>query len=137
MLLSNGNQAISQYEAYQNALGVRSISFFRPQVYPGGALDERLSTLASPLVAIGSFDGNIRMISTLSYKVAFVFPCIHPHEMEHIGVNHSDGINDVVMNVEVLDQGTSEEDEGSTLMSFTTNQNNSSTDYKSSAYSTK
>jgi hypothetical protein len=62
----------AQFEAYQHALGVRNIC------YP------RWSTVASPLplVAVGSYDGKVRLLSARSWQVAFVLPLCHPGQMD-------------------------------------------------------
>jgi hypothetical protein len=89
---------IAQYEAYQNALGIRTLSFHRPSV----TLDESTGDVVmghknSPLLAVGSYDGNVRMLSTHSWNVAFVFPTTHPNMM-------MPGLaNDIVTTVEVLE----------------------------------
>jgi WD40 repeat protein len=86
---------MAQYEAYQNALGIRTIAFHRPD-------DPVTAAAASPicpsqLLAIGSYDGQIRLLSSRSWKLAFVLPLVHPSEM----VDCLRG--DVVMTVEVIE----------------------------------
>ncbi len=127
-------QVLMQYEAYQNALGVRSVAYFRPNSVPG-VEDEQLSNLPSPLLAVGSFDGNVRMLSTMSYKVAFVYPCVHPNEMMPTAINNN---SEVVMNVEVLDASNGNSSVVSaTNLDDSMTEANASVDMKSSAYSTK
>lgn len=43
--------------------------------------------LPHPLLAVGSYDGNVRLLSTRSWAVAFVLPACHPSEMPSI-LNH-------------------------------------------------
>ena len=77
-------QVLSQYEAYQNALGIRSLAFHRPPVALDAAGDVDVSgstCFSSPLLAIGSYDGSVRLLSTHSWSVAFVFPATHPGDM--------------------------------------------------------
>lgn len=72
-------QVVAQYEAYQNALGIRSMSFHRPPSTLDGASIGVVSN--SPLLAVGSFDGSVRLLSTHSWQVAFVLPCSLPGDM--------------------------------------------------------
>lgn len=116
---------LSQYEAYQNALGIRSLSFHRPAI----SLDDAGEIVASscqssPLLAIGSYDGNVRLLSTHSWNVAFVFPTTHPNDMMP-GMG-----NDVITTVEVL-----ETDEANMSKAF--DDSVSLNDSVSSTYSTK
>lgn len=122
-------QVLAQYEAYQNALGIRSLAFHRPPVVLNEAGDVDTSSVgacpSSPLLAVGSYDGNVRLLSTHSWSVAFVFPAAHPNDM-------MPGLaNDVTTTVEVL-----ESDEVATL---TTGFDDSVSlnDTISSTYSTK
>lgn len=70
---------VAQYEAYQNALGIRLLSFHRPVSTLGAAGAGGVS--GSPLLAVGSYDGNVRLLSTHSWQVAFVLPCSLPGDM--------------------------------------------------------
>jgi hypothetical protein len=61
---------VSSLEAYENALGIRRVSFPPKQG-------------SSPsLMAIASFDGKIRFMSTRSWQVAFAVSCKHPKDMD-------------------------------------------------------
>lgn len=68
------------YEAYQSALGIRHVSFIRPSLFFMATTVERTTSTSSmtALVAIGSYDGNIRLLSTRSWELAFVLPLMHP-----------------------------------------------------------
>ena len=68
------------YEAYQHALGIRHVSFIRESLYSFATLVDRAESAArmTALVAIGSYDGNIRLLSTRSWELAFVLPLLHP-----------------------------------------------------------
>ncbi len=37
-----------------------------------------------PLYAVGSYDGNVRLISTRTWEVAFVLPATNPSEMSSV-----------------------------------------------------
>ncbi len=92
---------MTQFEAYQNALGIRTISFHRPN----DEVSCQLSPLCpSQLLAVGSYDGHVRLLSTRSWKLAFDLPACHPAEM----VEYMRG--DVVMTVEVIENDTTETD---------------------------
>jgi hypothetical protein len=72
------------YEAYQNALGIRSIGLCKPLPTHLGAL-----AAASPeckFIALGSFDGKVRLMSVYSWQVAFALPLLHPRDMD-VGFN--------------------------------------------------
>lgn len=74
-------QLISSLEAYENALGIRRV-LFPPK--PG----------SSPsLMAIASFDGQIRFMSTRSWQVAFTVSCKHPKDMDSTLVNKENSLN--------------------------------------------
>lgn len=77
------------YEAYQNALGIRIPSvFYKPlkqydnQMETDDSINSSASSPSAHLMAIGSFDGKIRLISMLSWQLAFVFPLCHPRDMD-------------------------------------------------------
>ena len=118
-------QVLAQYEAYQNALGIRSMAFHRPAVTLDAAGDvEKCTNVSSPLLALGSYDGVVRLLSTHSWSVAFVFPATHPSDM-------MPGLaNDVTTTVEVLE----EEDRG---VGRVGDDSASLNDSISSSYSTK
>jgi hypothetical protein len=97
-------QIVTQFEAYQNALGIRTIAFHRPDSLPSGTL-----ICPSQLLAIGSFDGQIRLLSSRSWKLAFVLPLTHPSEM-------ADCLRgDVVMTVEVIEAEHGSTDTGASF----------------------
>ena len=60
---------LCQYEPYSNALGVRSFAFYRNPFTP------------SPLLALGSYDNTLRLISTRTWELAFELPLLHPSEL--------------------------------------------------------
>lgn len=75
------------YEAYQNALGIRSLAlghFSSFSVYhnitAANALTAQHAT--SSLIAIGSFDGSIRCITMFSWQVLLTLPLVHPRDMD-------------------------------------------------------
>ena len=77
-------EPVASYEAYTGALGVRLVSF-------GG-----------PLLAVGSYDGKVRLLSTRSWQVAFVLPLVHPRELDvgqdggvELAVETLDGVSSV------------------------------------------
>jgi len=81
---------IVSYEAYQNALGIRIPSVFyksltkqfENQIENEDSMNSLASSPSAHLMAIGSFDGKIRLISMLSWQLAFVFPLCHPRDMD-------------------------------------------------------
>jgi WD40 repeat protein len=80
-------EVVAFYEAYQQALGLRQVVFHR------GAQG---TTPICPLVALGSYDGKVRLLSTTHWQTAFILNLTHPKNM--VG-----GIgNDVITTVEVL-----------------------------------
>jgi WD40 repeat protein len=86
---------VTVYEAYTQALGLRQTVFHRPAAP---------MTEMCPLVALGSYDGNVRLVSSTHWKAAFVLPCAHPKDMEG-------GIDDgCVPTVELI--GNNGEDDG-------------------------
>lgn len=98
------------------------MSFHRPPVTLD-AEGDIVNCGGSPLLAVGSYDGNVRMLSTHSWNVAFLFPSAHPSDM-------MGGLaNDVVTTVEVLesDEGGSQRFDDSASVN----------DSISSSYSTK
>ena len=76
------------------------MSFHRPAV-DLDADGDIVPSLGSPLVAIGSYDGNARLLSTHSWNLAFVLPATHLADM-------MPGLaNDVTTTVEVLENDES------------------------------
>ena len=75
-------EIVGQYEAYQSALGIRSFCFFRPT---GQRLTITTAKSSAQLMAIGSYDGKVRLLSIRSWQPAFVLPLVHPREMD-VGV---------------------------------------------------
>lgn len=68
-------EIIANYEAYVNALGVRSLHFYR-NISVGS------SSLAMQLLAVASFDGKVRFLTMQSWQVSLVFPLTHPRDMD-------------------------------------------------------
>lgn len=61
----------ASFEAYQHALGVRSLSFYRPPI----SISQSLSSDAfssEQLMAVGSYDGKVRLLSMRSWQVSFI-----------------------------------------------------------------
>lgn len=85
------------FEAYQNALGIRCLGIFRP---PYMAAQENVDNVISTsnLIAIGSFDSKIRLMTMFTWQVALTLPLIHPRDM---GVGLIDAENPVVTKVEL------------------------------------
>lgn len=77
------SQCLATYEAYQNALGIRSVALCKP--LPSFASAATV-TAAAPgeckFVALGSFDGKVRLLSMHSWQLAFALPLLHPRELE-------------------------------------------------------
>jgi hypothetical protein len=92
-------QLVASLEPYQNALGAKSFASYdlpttntstttTANVATDVTTTEATSTatvsrasLAARLVAVGSYDGKVRLISTDSWKIAFILPLIDPHAM--------------------------------------------------------
>ena len=87
-------QCLANFEAYQNALGIRCLGLCKPlpplthSVPPSPASGAAVSD-NSKFLALGAFDGKVRLISAYSWQVAFVLPLTHPREME-AGFNSQD-----------------------------------------------
>ena len=64
-------QVIASYEAYEHALGVRSVNFYRMSVQGQGQgqVSYADALASSQLMAVGSYDGRIRLLSTRSWQV--------------------------------------------------------------------
>lgn len=95
---------ISSFEPYQNALGVRSLAFqkraapFKQSSSPFdssfpasdmlSSADDTLSTVQprgnASLLALGSFDGKVRVLSPRSWELAYVLPLIHTKELANV-----------------------------------------------------
>ena len=83
------------YEAYENALGIRNLLF--PRVVDRDALT------VSNLLAVTSYDGVIRLLSPVCWRVAFVLPMVHPREMKPgFGAEEGGSSSGVVTKVEIL-----------------------------------
>lgn len=81
-----------QFEAYQNALGIRQISMFN-------SLTPALVSDPNPhcsLMAIGSFDGSIRIMTLFSWLIVYTLPLVHCKEIES-----ANKIDNLVTKVEV------------------------------------
>ena len=50
----------------------------------GGDGEAEPVQMPHPLLAVGSYDGNVRLLSARSWAVAFVLPACHPSEMPAI-----------------------------------------------------
>jgi hypothetical protein len=103
------------------------MAFHRPAVTldaAGGGVSTSSGLASSPLLAVGSYDGNTRLLSTHSWNVAFVFPAAHPSDMM------PSMANEVITTVEVL-----ESDESNLTKAF--DDSASLNDTIGSSYSTK
>ena len=93
---------LASYEAYQHALGIRSLAAFRPARHalaagahlaasaPSGtsAMGDETTAAAvsaargsSSFLALGSFDSKVRLLSMHSWQLAFVLPLVAPAEL--------------------------------------------------------
>lgn len=78
------------FEAYQNALGIRCLGIFRPPYFhtlsavesghAAAAADAAITT--SNLIAVGSFDSKIRLMTMFTWQVVMTLPLIHPRDMD-------------------------------------------------------
>ncbi len=104
-------EVVATYEAYQNALGIRSISFFRPAMGITASSSSE-SRSSAQLLAVNSYDGKIRLLSTRSWQAVFVLPLVHPREMDvglcadgqTILVETMDGVSSVEGLVLIVDE---------------------------------
>lgn len=69
LVYTPAGEVLCQYEPYSNALGVRSFAFYRNSAAP------------SPLLALGSYDNIVRLLSTRTWELAFELPLMHPAEL--------------------------------------------------------
>lgn len=76
MLFTRLPQLLISYEAYQNALGIRSLGLS----YPSFGLNSVVSSPA--MIALGSFDGKTRILSRNSLQLCFVLTSGHPRDMD-------------------------------------------------------
>jgi hypothetical protein len=72
-------QLVCEYEAYQNALGIRTLALHRSPI--SMQEDPTSAPVPHPLFAVGSYDNIVRELSTRSWAVAFELPLSHPGEM--------------------------------------------------------
>jgi len=70
---------LANYEAYSSALGIRTLSFYRP---PISGATFGITSPATQLMAVGSYDGKIRLMSMTSWSPALLLPLAHPREMD-------------------------------------------------------
>eukprot|EP00602_Paraphysomonas_sp_CaronLab_P009291 CAMPEP_0185036806 /NCGR_PEP_ID=MMETSP1103-20130426/30287_1 /TAXON_ID=36769 /ORGANISM="Paraphysomonas bandaiensis, Strain Caron Lab Isolate" /LENGTH=457 /DNA_ID=CAMNT_0027574487 /DNA_START=297 /DNA_END=1671 /DNA_ORIENTATION=- len=112
LVYTPSGEVLAQYEAYQNALGVRTLSFYRPYSCPASTDCDEPLPCPSPLLAIGSYDGQVRLLSTHSWKLAFVLPTSHPGDMPESMAGRT------VCTVEVIDSGAGEGGDTASSMSF-------------------
>lgn len=91
---SPAGEIIAHFEPYENALGTRVFAFQRSSAHviidhadPATDLSMETSELnalrtgsTQGLLAIGSFDGKVRIFSSRSWEMAFVLPQLHPKE---------------------------------------------------------
>jgi hypothetical protein len=90
---SPSGEVISHFEPYQNALGLRSFCFQKCSSSwvsntDSGFLENTSSSANSSLgpsvqglLAIGSYDGKVRVLSSRTWELAFVLPCLHTKEL--------------------------------------------------------
>jgi hypothetical protein len=74
---------VANFEAYHHALGVRTMTFPQPLTL---LTDEPIKNVTTAgrhpaLMALGSFDGKIRLLSARSFQPVFELPLVHPQEM--------------------------------------------------------
>lgn len=79
------------FEAYQNALGIRCLGIFRPPYSfsntawssdPSMAVAADSVLTTSNLLAIGSFDSKIRLMTMFTWQVVLTLPLLHPRDLE-------------------------------------------------------
>ena len=87
------------YEAYQFALGIKSLALPPPIAASAAASSSPLS-----LIAIGSFDSKVRLVSVFSWQTAFVLPLVHAKELD-VALN----AKNVITLVEALSTSTGDE----------------------------
>jgi hypothetical protein len=73
-------EVVAAYEAYQNALGIKQVLTQTCSISPS-ITQHSLPTIEN-LVAVSSFDGIVRILSPLSWKLAFELPLAHPKDMQ-------------------------------------------------------
>lgn len=131
-------ELVHSYEAYQNALGLRLCAFYRPKNFLDTLLTEDETIVSAPevesttseveatagtaMVALGSFDGKIRLLSLHSWQMLFMLPLVHPKEIQSVAGLNCSG---VVTTVEILPESSAAVDPlaDSTLMDISNGQN--------------
>jgi hypothetical protein len=88
---SPSGDLLANVEPYQNALGLRSFAFQNLTTADGtdGTLDtstelsvsHQRKLFSQGLLAVGSFDGKVRILSTRTWEVAFTLPMLHIKEL--------------------------------------------------------
>jgi hypothetical protein len=112
-------EVVAAYEAYQNALGIKQVLALAPTLPPpqassAAAKKEPLLAVTGSLVSIGSYDGVVRILSPLSWKLAFELPLIHPKDMQpgltQLTISTADGaessVHTILTTVEVIDSSS-------------------------------
>ncbi len=76
-------EVVGNYEAYHNALGIKNLTFYSNYNSNNDNNTESAnSNISSNLMAVGSYDGKIRLITMQSSQVAFILPLTHPRDMD-------------------------------------------------------
>lgn len=92
-------EVVALYEAYQNALGIKQLVLHCPVTIASSA------ATTNAIVAVGSFDGVVRLLSPVSWRCAFELPLVHPKDMQAGLIDQKKGI---VTTVEVTDAAGAE-----------------------------
>eukprot|EP01034_Spumella_vulgaris_P022212 gene22212-28326_t len=78
-------ELMCNFEAYQHALGIRSLA-----LPPLLSSHPDNTTSSTSLLAVGSFDGKVRVLSAYSWQLAFTLPLVHPRELKLLGIEGSE-----------------------------------------------
>ena len=81
LIYSSSGELISAYEAYTQMLGIRNATIHRYPCNIQNGIANMVDIPPCPLIALGSYDSKVRLMSSSLWKVAFVLPCCHPKEM--------------------------------------------------------
>lgn len=104
-------EVVAAFEAYQNALGIKQV-LTQARSISSSVTPQSLPPIES-VVAVGSFDGIVRILSPLSWKLAFELPLTHPKDMqpgltEKVSSSVQFGKSIVVTTVEVAESAGAE-----------------------------
>eukprot|EP01041_Mallomonas_annulata_P002829 gene2829-5557_t len=131
LVYTPSGEEVACIEAYTNALGIRSVAFPRPPSHSIITTDSSSNTNSSNsnlrLLAVSSYDGVVRLLSPVCWRIAFVLPMIHPREMRAGfggSVDDVDGEadmgSDVITTVETLQSDGTDFDGDSSILTSRT-----------------